>query len=1571
MPAAVRFRRAFVGTAVVLLALALLVQVAALLLLQGATGENVRRQIAEQASEALGSEVRIGGLQSSILNRIVARDVSITRSGRTLIRAKRVVVHYSFLRMAAGRFNPLAAISRIDIEGPEVNARLLKNGQIDLTEIFSTPGQKPADLALRSMIAFKNGTVVLTGLPGDQRARVESLNGYVSLARYPNLRVVADGRLAEPANGRVSVDGRIDAKEGSLEGRVSLDHTPLAEWMKTGLIPGEAGKFGGTAGISIGAGYRDGKLSIAEGRLEWENGTYQNALLPNSLRQIRISASFDGDRLTIHQAAAHSGTSSVSISGGIRNPGAPVFDGLQVKASGLKWNDWSRFVSVPGWEIDGVADASVTLNGPYNRPSITGRVQVAGAEVVWRAMGMRVSGIKADLAVEPEAVRIKRLEGDWEGAHVSLSGQATGWDDPALDVTIRAVKVDMARLSALIPQAGTLAVTGRADLDARVGGKASDPRVTARVTAGSGSVQGGQFKDLLLGLSYARSTMNGTLSVQVMGGSISGWTVWHPFDSKKSVAGEMNLKGVSLNRVMSVTPWKGTAVEGDLSGQFLFRAEAGRPLRVYGTADVPRATVAGQHLGSSQVAFSYADSTLTLESLTSRYGNGILIAHGRLDSQGRLDFEGTGRQIELRDLMKGIGLPGSGTAQLAFKIGGTMNAPSGSATLTVTQAVIRDARLGTLQAEVALDGPAKELTLTRVHLIHPEHLMLATGKYNFGDGSLDVQVDASGVAIVQALRAAGVGQDLPVVGHANMSATITGTALNPQVDGEIHGQSVSIGPESIDSFEAVLAWNGRKLELTKCRIRKGEAFLSLQGTIDAKGALSGDVKLNGLPLDSIVSLKSVAGGVAGYLALDGRISGTITAPEFRGRMDGERISAGGFEFDQIAGPITWTQNKIEFDGFRLEQEGQSYTLLGWLAPGAKGEMDMRLSCDKGNLADLLRAAGLKGAPSISGAMTGFIHVRGGLTKPEGRLIAEIEDGRIGDAPVEGSVDALFGLDLKHAQLSWLKLGRLRLWQGDGVLLATGDYEPEGGSSISISANRFDLRPIMTLIGGQETLSGKVDMALDLTGYPQKPRLNGRITLADGQVVGITYDRVSVVASADERGIRLTDGRIERKGDVATAGGTMPFDGGIRKALAIPESGRPDLPLDLSVKADSIAIDWLGPLIDGSLHIPNGRAELNGHIGGTLSKPDMEGGFKVYGAELEIAGLMLPVVGLEGSGHFKGDRIYVDKVDGSYGAGRVSGGGNLRFVPFAVKYFDFWVKADPVAYSSPMFAGTLKGTATYKGPPESPVLGGEVWISNARLSAVIGPSSGGTPLVMGLDITAHIGDDVRLRQEMTVLDLDVPVEGTLSVRGSLAAPRIEGQITANRGTIVAYRNGFQIIEAQAEFKESRGVIPYVRLLARKPAAGAIIFMRVEGEVGPDLRLQFESNPPLTNEEIFAMLDMPQMLRQDGLTLEHVLNEGIYVVGKAVFDTVGRNVAQWLNVDEFSLVPRGPSLTTDGLELRVGKFLTPQLYLGYSSYYQNQFYQSLGVSYYFSPWSVLDLNYSSTGDFGLGFSLRVRF
>lgn len=1248
----------------------------------------------------------------------------------------------------------------------------------------------------------------------------------------------------------------------------------------------------------------------------------------------------------------------------------------RVEVGGVQLDQWNRLGLVPEkyGRVSGRVDAEMRVSLSDGKASLNGgQLTWQQGRYVYPAAGITVTGIRARASLEAGGVRVHSLKASWQGSSISLSGYAETGPKQRVDLKVSARKVDLAAVAAAFPGAGELQLAGRADVSARVRGSADSPVATARVELARGRVYGQEVGRVKLDADYRNKRLDVRLRSEVMAGLAEGWAVWYPLARDPQLTAEVRLKSIDMSRAITLAPWK-VPVAGSLSGRLLVRSTAADPWRAYGTVEAADGRVAGQPFDSAGAAFSFTNGSFALESLAVRHGRGILTATGKIGADGALQLKGSALQLELKNALDAAGFPGSGMAEASFTVGGTLSEPVGAAALTVAGASVQGTPIGTLQADVALEG--KRLRFSRVRVSHPEHRISAEGAVDLVDGSLDARIDAADIRLGLILEAAGAKNAFPVTGSVNAALNVSGKISDPRVQGDVRSSRIQLGLESIDEVEAAVDWDGQRLNVSPMTVRKGSSVAHVNGTLDLKGRLSGTVTLTGLPLETIETLKGVSRGLVGAVSLTGNLSGTVKAPEFTAALSGSGLELSGFRLGEVSGNVSWSNNRLALSGFRLKQDAKSYILQGWVDP-VNGTTDVKLVCDNGQIAELVGLAGLKTSKPVDGTITGSLELRGDLQKPAGRLAVEIENAAVAGASFNATVDAGFTVQLgSEVRLADLTLNRVRLWHGDGSMLATGRYNSADGTDVTVIAKGFDISPIAALIGGPVTLSGTADANVRLVDYPSNPRLSGNVTLINGRLAGADFERFQAVASADGDGVLLSRAQVERKGDSLLAEGFIPFNAAIRKSLGITRAAgdRPET-LDLNVTSGSFALDWLPSVVGPALKSTRGRLSLQAHVGGTPAEPDMQGTFALTKGSVEVAGLERAFTGIDGRGHFDGDRVVFESFQAGYGSGRLTAGGTLTLDFFAVERYDLWAKAEKLIYDSHPFAGTLRGNLRYQGPGDAPVLGGEVWISEARISAPLGDDSNGGsggPLPnIGLDLTVHVGSDVRLKQGLTIADLDVPVEGTLHVGGSLIAPKLSGQITANRGSISAYRNDFQVLEAHAEFAESRGVLPFIRVSASKPVQGAVVFVRLEGEVGSDLKLEFDSNPAMSNQEILTLLDIPGMLRDNGMNAQNLLDEGIYVVGKAVFDTIGRNVAQWLSVDEFSLVPRGASWFSSGLELRVGKFITPQFYLGYSSFYEDTLVHNLSVNYYTTPWSVFNFSFSTIGDFNVGYSLRLRF
>jgi autotransporter translocation and assembly factor TamB len=1572
----------------VLLGVFLLLQGAILVITRVPFGDIVTNKVAALLQDSVNGEVKLERVYTSLFNKVVAEQLTISQDGSTVLGADKIIIHYSLWQFISKGFDILASISRIELESPVIAAGLLEDGRLNLSDLFivKDTDSQTTELSLKAMISFRNARLSFDGLPQGLSAEASKTNGFVSFQQYPKLQVYAKGYLNEPAQSSFYADGLINIETTDISGRVEISDAKAEDLVQIGLIPEEYRQITGLVSASAAGSYSGGTFTVNDARLVIKNGSFAHDILPMDLEDITINASYDGQYIKVQKGAARAGATQLELLGTVNMADFqnPSFEDLTLKASDVTWHEWSHLVPLADWELDGLIAAEITAQGPLAAPAFKGRVEIENGFVHNLPLDIEVKNISAKAVLADDTVEIQKLQAVWQDTKFVAEGKAGNLEEPWMDLALSAAELDLQQIAAFIPGVANYQIHGKGSLTAKLGGTAKSPDIRAEAVIPEGSVMSEPFRDMELMAQYIGKRVDLELAAEAVEGQITGWGSWWPLSSGGlDLMGELQLEGIDAVRAAQLITPQQPLSGGKLAGNFVIKTDGSAVPRIYGTASLLDASIADHQLGPVELAFNYTDAIINLESLLLSYGEGLVSARGQIDAAGNLNLKGSGGHIELDNILAAIGVPAAGIAEFSFELGGTWESPAVSGKFTVSQATYNKYRLGTLEATVSLDGT--QLAVKDCTLVHPQHQAAITGVYDLSSKQVQATLRAQGLQLDQAKQAFNL-EGLNIAGKAGIYAKMSGQIDQPLIEANVSAESVRIDAEMLDKLDVNVSWDGQRVTITNGVIKKDSGTAELSGSYDSSGEVGGVVAIRNLELSGLEILRRSSIDLKGVAALDGRISGTIAQPSFRGNLIGENIAFSNVLLGAVKGKVAWENNRLELDEFKFVKADQNIVAFGWIAPGTEASIDVQLRSERSELADVLKLVGAEPNFSLRGLLTGTVHLSGPLARIEGSMTARVDRGRVANAELDASTDTSFIIETGsdgRISLSALEVKDLQMWQEKGELSASGSYDTVNGTDLAIAAHNFDIFPVMTLLDFEENLTGTGDVKLKLSGYPKNPRLTGDLMLTDGKLIGIDFDHLQGNARADAKALHFTEVRLERNGDIVFGEGTIPLSSSIRQALMIPEPAtNEDMLLSLDISSDSVAIDWLPVVIYKDLKINNGRMAAKLHLGGTFERLDMQGTFQIKNGGFEIPGLLIPFTNAEGKGRFVGDRLIFDEFSAQYGTGHLQAGGSITMKSFLVERLDLWVKTDELLYASPAFTGIISGSAFYRGESGAMVLGGDVTVSDARVSYVpaeADPATNAEPATTtedpvpptGLDFKVKIGSEVRIKQSMTVLDVDVPVEGNLTVRGTLSEPKLSGQITASRGTVVAYRNAFQVMEAHAEFTEQRGYIPYIRVLARKPAEQAIVYLRAEGEVGPNLRIQFESSPQMSTEEIFALLDLPEMLKGNGLMIQDVLDEGIYVVGKATIDTLTRNVAELLNVDEFSLVPRGSSLFRDGVELRVGKFLTPNLYLQYASFYEDGFIHKIGLDYYISPLSVLNLSYSSTGDFSFGFSIRVRF
>ncbi|HCF89668.1 MAG TPA: hypothetical protein DER41_06915, partial [Firmicutes bacterium] len=127
-PANVKHNKFIIVIAVLLVAF-LLLQGAILVITRVPFGDIITDKVVGLLQDSVNGQVRLDRVYTSLFNKVVAEQLTISQDGSTVLGAEKIVIHYSLWRFVTKGFDLLAAISRIELETPVIAASLLEDGR--------------------------------------------------------------------------------------------------------------------------------------------------------------------------------------------------------------------------------------------------------------------------------------------------------------------------------------------------------------------------------------------------------------------------------------------------------------------------------------------------------------------------------------------------------------------------------------------------------------------------------------------------------------------------------------------------------------------------------------------------------------------------------------------------------------------------------------------------------------------------------------------------------------------------------------------------------------------------------------------------------------------------------------------------------------------------------------------------------------------------------------------------------------------------------------------------------------------------------------------------------------------------------------------------------------------------------------------------------------------------------------------------------------------------------------------------------------------------------------------------
>ncbi|MEM8604028.1 MAG: translocation/assembly module TamB domain-containing protein, partial [Cyanobacteria bacterium P01_H01_bin.121] len=473
------------------------------------------------------------------------------------------------------------------------------------------------------------------------------------------------------------------------------------------------------------------------------------------------------------------------------------------------------------------------------------------------------------------------------------------------------------------------------------------------------------------------------------------------------------------------------------------------------------------------------------------------------------------------------------------------------------------------------------------------------------------------------------------------------------------------------------------------------------------------------------------------------------------------------------------------------------------------------------IAERQRQKRLPPLSELEGTFDGSVQVQGSLS--EGVTASfkfEGDDWLWGEYTAD---DLLIQGDWRDNQLA---LSPISATLNDSLVSFSGIFGEEANSG-QLRIAELPLELLDGFVDLPVDVSGQVNVTAALSGSAAKPQVLGQLELLDG-----TLNNVPVETS--QTGFNYVNGRLGFGGKLSLdSPEPVEIFGSIPYALPLSQDQSTDNTISLKIDVANEGLALLNILSQDQLQWQGGQGQVSLEIGGTVQQPIASGVATFESAQIGFPFFPEPLRDLSGNILFRGGRIEVETLQGTFSEGQITANG---FLPIAQPVFDpqspdqadatttttqpLNVGFENVNLNLPgQYQGQTSGQVQVIGTLLQPRLTGNVDLFEGQI--FIPDTTAGTVAAIAPGTEPTIGaiaplelQDLRISLADRVEVLQPPIfqfraEGSLLVNGGLRDLRPTGAIELTRGQVNLFTTRFGLsrrYDNQAIFTPEQGLNP---------------------------------------------------------------------------------------------------------------------------------------------------------------------
>lgn len=1197
----------------------------------------------------------------------------------------------------------------------------------------------------------------------------------------------------------------------------------------------------------------------------------------------------------------------------LRSPGASATGTLSIlDFQELGLNGKLTIDAQPGKflpEVSGQVHAEVAIAGTAKAPLVTARLQAENASY----QSYRNIGINGNFAYDAPSEAVTATDLALTSPFAALNGNgrlslvATG--PSAFQGTVQRALVGNFVPGLASSASGTFQAQWKGLDVAGARGTAAIRLAATRAPAKGFYPVTGNFR--------ASRTALGT-SIDIQRASLSGIETSGTIrlDPRNQLSGQLSVSTANI----AAQPYAALPMSGAAKAQLNLRGTAQHPAADF-TIDAPNLT-AESVTGIAVAATGKADANrVDLHQSTIKWGGQSIAATGFVGLSGPsapLAINAEVTNASVKDLGKLLGktdIPVSGALNLRASITGTIDRPSGDASLDVKDVEAYSEKLGHLTASARFDRISA--TMPDLLLVKgPGERLQGKGTYEFQSkrftasvksdalkltrGTVAINAEGSGT-IEQPVALANLTGELNEVGPLKLKADLNGNALNVTAEAEKQNAKAEGRVTTVAPYPFTVQIQARETDLASLPVAVPK---NLQGKVTATINASGEAA-NWRQSEVNFAADQLA------LVLDGQpvsTEGPLSATVRNGALDlkpvklvgpGTRLTAGG----QVPGTlrIDGTVNIAAAQkAFGQEGAAGELTLSGVVQStlqAGRYSLDPRL--------DLALANGSYANPSINAVTAANLKAH----LADGNLQIDSLDARWASAAISGRGE--FPLALLSTTLPF------------DIVRKSGPANAE----LTVKGLNFaQLKGVPENVGGQASFTAKLEST-----KAELDAIRGEVRFDELRLQADKFNLAQETPSV----LRLNGGTLEVEqfrlagpASKVTLAGTAQLTG--PQALQLRLDSNLDLGL-LSAFTKTVRAQ--------------GATAVALNIGGAIPVPDASGFLQVTDANASITSPRVQAEKVNLRLDLAKNRVTLSALSGALNGGTLQGSGGFSLRGTEIEAADLRLTSNGVYLDFPANLKTMSNANIFlRSTGNRFLLGGNVAVIDGSYTAPVNLDQGvlnalnsssvpevredRSPFLERLDFGIAIKTENPVVVDNNLAKAELDVDARLT--GSYYRPGLVGRVTIDEGgSLNLNERKYLVDRGVLTFTDENKIDPSFDIVAKTQASGYDVTLSVQGS-GKERETTLTSDPPLPEPDIAAVLLTGRTLdelsgQEADVAKEQVLS---YLTGR-VGGTLGRGIEQATGISQVRIEPNLIANESDpSARLTVGQNFTRQLSLIYS-------------------------------------------